>query len=624
VGIKDKATYGEYYWAMQVEAQKLIAEDTEKEMSTMAARLMGSLHLREYLPDEFASLFAELEAPAGAFLGDVGGRFVSEVADGAVSKAASPFFEAMGYAAYNFSPTKKLTPAATATLYSRKKITEDFFFERFRMGGFEPIEAKFQFDSMRPYPSIPDLVLYSRYHGDPANVWTTLLKYMDVDAVDYPVWEWLALQRLTTLQSQTLYKRGLFERTEFSDQLARIGWSPADVPRIEELAWLMPNAMLLVQGGLLQGTSTDKLLADISIAEIHPKYAQTYLDAVLTKPATTDIIAYELRRDPGLSGLPSELRKIGVHPAYSDVFRELAYIIPPTGDLITMAVREAFTPEIAARFGQYQDFPPEFEFWAAKKGLTKEWAERYWAAHWSLPSPQQGFEMLHRGVIGQDELNMLLRALDVMPFWRDKLTKIAYRRLTRVDIRRMYRVGVLDETQVYEANLELGYNERDSQRMTEFTVKQTLQTLSKFTSRDVINAYVKRMIDRSEASSLLVQLGVKSGDISFIISTADYKRAWELTESRIAGIRNLYRKRVYDINKTRDELSRLDLPAEQIEVLMKQWYYEIAAEVPRHWTTAQTLSFAKEGLISKERATAELKSIGYNAEHIAIYMKAAG
>ncbi|GAH79863.1 unnamed protein product, partial [marine sediment metagenome] len=75
--------------------------------------------------------------------------------------------------------------------------------------------------------------------------------------------------------------------------------------------------------------------------------------------------------------------------------------------------------------------------WAGKKGLSKEWSERYWAAHWNLPSPQQGFEMLHRGVINVSELNMLLRALDVMPFWRDKLTAIAFRRLTRVDIRRM-------------------------------------------------------------------------------------------------------------------------------------------------------------------------------------------
>ncbi|GAH24647.1 unnamed protein product, partial [marine sediment metagenome] len=275
---------------------------------------------------------------------------------------------------------------------------------------------------------------------------------------------------------------------------------------------------------------------------------------MLTKPSTQDVIAYELRQDPDLSNLPAKLRKIGIHPAYVPLLSELAYIIPPTGDLITMAVREAFTPEIAARFGQYEDFPKEFAHWAAKKGLTQDWAERYWAAHWSLPSASQGFEMLHRGVIGTTELNMLLRALDIMPFWRDKLTYVAYKRLTRVDIRRMYRVGVLDEEGVLNANLELGYNERDSKRMTEFTVKQTLQTLSKFTSRDVIAAYAKRMISRSEARSLLDMLDVKGRDIDYILSTADYKRAWEFTENRIAGIRNLYRSLVYDGDKARAEL----------------------------------------------------------------------
>ncbi|GAJ24007.1 unnamed protein product, partial [marine sediment metagenome] len=166
------------------------------------------------------------------------------------------------------------------------------------------------------------------------------------------------------------------------------------------------------------------------------KYANVYWDAVLTKPSTQDLVAYELRRDPSLNNLHNELTKVGVHPNYHPLYKELAYQIPPVADIITMAVREAFTPAIAARFGQYEDLPAPYVEWVQKKGLSKEWAERYWAAHWSLPSPQQGFEMLHRGVIGEGDLNMLLRALDVMPFWRDKLTQIAYRPLSRVDVRR--------------------------------------------------------------------------------------------------------------------------------------------------------------------------------------------
>ena len=621
MAVKSPTTYGDYYWAMQVEAAKLFAEDTEKELSAVASRLIGKLRLKEYLPTEFEALFSELEAPAGAFLGEVGGRFISEVADGAVSQAASPLFESMGYATYKLFPTKKMTPVSTAVLYSRKKISDEFFDERFRMGGFEPVEAKFQYDSMRPYPTIPDLVLYSRYHGEPANIWGTLQEFYDVDPVDFKLWEWLGLQRLTTIQAHTLMRRGLYTEGDYFDTMSRIGWNSTDTDLLYEADWTVPNAMLLVQGNLMRQKSRDEILADISHADIHPNYAQVYLDAILTKPSSMDIVAYQLRQNPTLPGLETELQKIGIHPEFTDVYKELAYQIPPVADIITMAVREAFTPEIAARFGQYQDFPAPFADWAAKKGLTRDWAERYWAAHWSLPSATQGFEMLHRGIIGQDDLNMLLRALDIMPYWRDRLTRMAYKRLTRVDIRRMYRVGVLDEAGVYEAYLELGYNERDSRRMSDFTVKQTLATQSKFTSRDVVTAYSKRMINRSAARSLLYDVGVKSENIEYILKTAEYKRQWEFTEARIAGVRNLYKKKVYDDAKARAELLKLDLPAEQADVLMQQWYYEIKEEVPRPWTTAQTLGFVNAGLITKARGVEELKQIGYDPEHINVFLR---
>ena len=622
MGVKNPSTYGEWYWAMQIEAHKQIAKDTETEVAAMAANLINKLRVKEFLPPEFESLFSDIEAPAGAFLGEVGGRFVSEVADGAVSKAASPFFESMGYLAYQISPTKKMTPQATAILFSRKKVAEDFFDQRFRMGGFEPIEAQFQYDSMRPYPTIPDLILYSRYHGEPDNVSATVKEFFDIDPVDFKVWDWLGKQRLTTLQIQTLFRRGLINDVDLYDNLARVGWDSFDSEYMEQLGWTIPNAMLLVQGNLHQQANREKLLADISIADIHPEYAERYLDAILTKPASQDLVAYHLRKDPSLSGLGIDLKRIGVHDDYLDVYKTLAYPIPPVADIITMAVREAFSPEIATRFGQYEDYPPEFEHWAMQKGLSADWSKRYWAAHWSLPSAQQGFEMLHRGVINQDELNLLLRALDIMPFWRDKLVKIAFRRLTRVDVRRMYRTGVLDESQVIEAYTEQGYNERDAKRMTDFTIKQTLATQSKFTARDVIAAYTKYMITRSETQSLLREVGVRDENISFIISTAEYKRSWALTDSKITAIKNLYKRATYDSDKARAELLRLDLPAERVDVLMEQWFIDEKDKPPRYWTTAQVIGFIKDEIITPERGRAELYNIGYDTEHINVYMKA--
>ncbi|GAH53118.1 unnamed protein product, partial [marine sediment metagenome] len=68
-------------------------------------------------------------------------------------------------------------------------------------------------------------------------------------------------------------------------------------------------------------------------------------------------------------------------------------------------------------------------------------------------------------------------------------------------------------------------------------------------------------------------------------------------------------------------LSRLNLPAEQINVLMQQWHYEKVEELDATWTTAQTLKFFKRGLISIQRVEQELTLNGYNSERTNILIR---
>ncbi|GAI86003.1 unnamed protein product [marine sediment metagenome] len=99
--------------------------------------------------------------------------------------------------------------------------------------------------------------------------------------------------------------------------------------------------------------------------------------------------------------------------------------IPSTTDIIAFAVREVYSPEIAEAFGQYEgaeDVYDKAEADLKAVGMIKDTFTKYWAAHWMLPSVGQGFEMLHRGVIGMtatpDEplsLERLMTALDIMP-----------------------------------------------------------------------------------------------------------------------------------------------------------------------------------------------------------------
>lgn len=621
MSITSPATYGEWYWAQSLDAATAFDEQIEAAMSPLLAGVLGDIPDITELPAGVKTLLSALATPKSAGLGDLlkvtGGEFAAEI----LKEALGPAMSMLKRLNNRRARETWLNAPQAVTLSQRQKITDEYFYLLTASEGYEDIAADSLYTSMLPYPSIPEIMLWARYHGDADNPRTTVWEKFNVPPDDFELWNWLGKQRVTTLQAQTLFKRGDIAESDLYNELAQIGWAREDRETVRDLAFALPNAMLLVQANLQLGADQETILSDISKGDIHPAYAAKYLEAVLTKPASQDLIAYELRQDPSLSGLDDRLAKIGIHPAYHAIYKELAYQIPPVADIITMAVREAFSPAIAARFGQYDDFPPDFAKYAAMKGLDETWAKRYWAAHWSLPSPLQGFQMLHRGVIDRDELDMLLRASDVMPFWREKLTQIAFKPLTRVDVRRMYKEGVLDEGEVFESYLDQGYDEENAERMSEFTIKQTLSSLSKFTSSDIIRAFAGRMISVADATSLLRSIGIRSEDAKYIISTAEYKRQWAFTDQQIAGIRNLYKKRVYDEGEARGHLAGLNLPSDQIEVLMQQWYYDRKVEPTATWTTAQVLGFVRKGLITTERAKRELFLNGYDDEHIRVYME---
>ena len=621
MSLKSPITYAEWYWKRYVDAEQAFDESKEVAISPHFAALLGDMPELSELPSGVQSFIRTLAQPTSAGLGgylvSAGGEFAAETLRDAIAPAITMLKRSVNRRARE----TWLTAQQAVTLRQRKKIQDDYFYLLTASEGYEDIAADSLYTSMMSYPTVTQLMTWSRYHGDFDNTKSKVWEKFDVPVDDYDMWEWLSRQHVNTQQAQELFKRGVLQENDFVGELRRIGWDNWDANYMKDLSYRLPNSMLLLQGGLLQELQEPALLENIIKGDIHPEWAKTYYDAVMTKPDSRDLVAYHLRKDPSLSTLPQELTKIGIHPQYTDVYKTLAYQIPPVADIITMAVREVFSPAVAAKFGQFEDFPTELETFAGQKGLSKEWAERYWAAHWNLPSTQQGFEMLHRGKITLDELNMLLRASDVMPFWRDRLTAIAYRPLTRVDVRRMYKEGVLDEREVFESYLEQGYDDKNAERMAEFTVKQTLSSLSKFTSSDIIKAYSTRMIDRGTSMQLLRDIGIRSDDANYIISTAEYKKVWEFTDEQIKGIRNLYKKRIYDEDAARDNLAKLNLPSEQINVLMQQWFYDKVDELDQTWTTAQTLKFLKRKLISAERARHELYLIGYSQERIDVYLR---
>jgi len=385
---------------------------------------------------------------------------------------------------------------------------------------------------------------------------------------------------------------------------------PLEIPPYELMLRLMRRGIIsypeYVEYAKRQGISqwwSDRIMAGTVVLPDPDEIGRLYLRGEIDESAHDDL-----------------LRQLGYWDQTIQYRKRLYWLIPGPQDLIRMAVREAFDDLYAERYGTDERFPEEFRLWAQKQGLSEYWAKRFWRAHWELPSIQMGFEMLHRRVIGPGELDDLMHALDIMPWWRERLKKISYRPLTRVDVRRMYRLGVLDRDQVKEAYLDLGYDQTNAERMVEFTVRYETQQDRDLSKTEILKGYRTKVLTKDEAHTLLVQLGYSSAESDYLLALEDIREQEELEELATRTLKALYLKHQVDRGTVIAELSGLGFSARRIDTLVNQWDVQRQAQ-RRRPSKEDWLRWYKLGIVSSDKVKNELWQLGYDWEYADLYIK---
>ena len=319
-----------------------------------------------------------------------------------------------------------------------------------------------------------------------------------------------------------------------------------------------------------------------------------------------------------------ELRRQGYSLTQADVIVQMWAELPPPSDLIRMAVREAFNEPFAAEFTTDAEFPDEFALHAESQGYTRDWARKYWRAHWELPSAQMGFDMFHRGRITGAQLDALLKALDYAPFWRKPLREIAFTVPTRVDVRRMYASGVLTLDQVHRLYLDLGYAPEFAQALTEWTrvtYGEDTAGARDLTRAAVEKAYKVGSITRDDAIGRLLELGYDEDEADFLLANVDVDIAEFQASAAARDVRELtqgtvlraYRERILPRGEAEAFLADLNYTAEGIEIMLGVQDFEVANELTGLRAKVVETHF-KAGRIAGGEARAQLAGAGMNAD----------
>lgn len=317
-------------------------------------------------------------------------------------------------------------------------------------------------------------------------------------------------------------------------------------------------------------------------------------------------------RDPGkFEKYWKDVEAGGVTPDRVELMKELAYRVASMQDIIQFVVREVYTPEIAQKFGQFEEYPDAAEPDARKAGVRPELLKQYWAAHWDLPGITQGFEMLHRGVIDKATLELLLKARDVMPYWREGLTKISYSPYTRVDARRMWDLGVLDDAALLRSYKDIGYDDEHAKNMTTWTKLYVL-------TPQLIAQFKNGWLSQVDVLSQLKSLGLSDERAEWVFKTKFKNEAASRTTAQkdltlaqiIKGVKKGKISRaegadlIVDLGYDLDEATfilDIEIPADETELAVKS----------RELTKADVLAGLRQGTITPDEARKKLTAIRY-------------
>jgi hypothetical protein len=280
-------------------------------------------------------------------------------------------------------------------------------------------------------------------------------------------------------------------------------------------------------------------------------------------------------------------RQLGYNDTHISEIRLLSEQLPGIGELVNMGAKHAWSDAGAALYGWDNDLPGDLITWAEKNGVAPEWVKRYWRAHWDLPGIGNIFDMLHRlrpGVtqtpFTAQDVSLYLSLSGIPSYWHDKVTAMSYSPYSRIDVRRMYKLGILTAADVKSNYLDLGFDEKHAQTLTDFTVKL-----------EDPNGNIKPVAARD------LSLGV---------------------------LKDVYLKHIWTVNQVRDYLKTLAYEPDEVNTIITVWDMAQAAankdNVQNSYNgkiTTDIINAYANALVSLEDGTSLLQGLGYTKDEIA-------
>lgn len=345
----------------------------------------------------------------------------------------------------------------------------------------------------------------------------------------------------------------------------------------------------------------------------------------------------DLYRRSGSEAVLDELYALGFSQESVAALKTLSLAEATPADVVRFLARDVTDPAAVAAGNLDKDFSAKYDKRLFDKaGVSEELARYYWRAHWQFPSPTQGYSMLHRKEITMPQLRQMLELADYAPAYIDALINVAYLTPGRIDVRRMFEVGIIpsrnDLLPYYEA---MGYEPSMAAIMADFTVKlKGISDESKADRRfgriatEIVRAFVVGIMSEMQAKEALGQLGFSDERAALRLAEGEYSRQRERADTIRDTIGRRYVGGYITEERARELLNGYAFDKTEANYLLDGWNIQRelrdetdAEKLQKDLSKSELLAGYRDGLLDRQSTHDALTALGYDGNESDLLIK---
>lgn len=372
------------------------------------------------------------------------------------------------------------------------------------------------------------------------------------------------------------------------------------------------------------------------------KWQELLVENAYVKPDITGVISLERRKLIEYDEAKKRLFKLGIKDEDTiSEFYTLTQQLPSMQDVILYMTRDVGDPDAVQENELDTDFDVKYsdklKEWMDTQGVPEEVAKYSWRAHWQYPSNTAIYEMVRRlrpdrkktgGEFDDvdvtiEDAEKVLKVNDTAPKWVRPLLAVSYATLTRVDIRRMHCIGVIEDDDLADAYQNIGYNKTDADSQAEFTKRLNKESQScnrtGFTVAKIMSLYKDGGFREDEAKQLLQTMELPDDQVQSLIDGADTELMAKSKILQKKALRKRYLMGDMEHYEAESMLMQAGFDLSQANNYVSDWdaekrfkYKQPAATILCKWWSS--------GLLSGDDYSRRLTNLGYSPDDIARMM----